>query len=649
MSRETLIPAIPDVTPENVQAILASVKSTLEVREGLIGDPLDQNATLRDLVDLQVLQTGGATKLSGGMSVPVMPRLPPVQAYDPNTDYTTPPAPTNLRAVGGLTNVYLEWDGAPFKNPAYAEIWRSFTDNIGSAVRIGTTAANVYADPARPDTTYYYWIRFVSVAAIVGPYNSTSGTQAKTAFVVADAIKALSADVQSSPLFIDLGSRIQAVETSQFFSQTVLDAINSASDELNAGVAANGSAIVTLQKNNATQATSITGLKTRSATSESSIVSLQQTTATQATSLLTLTTRAGASESNITSLQTTTATQASSLSTLTSTVGGNTSSLQTLAEVTNGLGGQYSVKIDNNGHVSGFGLASGAVNGSPTSAFIVRADRFSIAGANDPSNPLGTINPTSLPFMVNSVPTTVGGKTYPAGTYINTAFIANATIDSAQITSLTADQITTGSLTATIGITTGKISGGVNTGYTFGGANFGTGFYLGVDQGLYKFRVGSYAENMTWDGSALSVTGNINATSGSFRNITVYNSSNQVILSSGGISAAALANAGLGALAYKDNVTASQVGGLGNYAFLSKLSLANVSTYIDVGAISQAYIGELDASKITTGVLAAGRIDTASITISRFNSSAYMQVTNTYIKVFDTSGNIRVQIGDLNA
>jgi hypothetical protein len=628
-------------------------------------------------VDLQVLQTGGATKLSGGMSVPVMPRLPPVQAYDPNTDYTTPPAPTNLRAIGGLTNVYLEWDGAPFKNPAYAEVWRSFTDNIGSAVRIGTTAANVYADPARPDTTYYYWIRFVSVAAIVGPYNATSGTQAKTAFVVADAIKALSADVQSSPLFIDLGSRIQAVETSQFFSQTVLDAINSANDELNAGVAANGSALVTLQKNNATQATSITGLKTRSATSESSIVSLQQTTATQATSLLSLTTRAGASESNITSLQTTTATQAtslyalstrvgtsessitslqtttatqaSSLSTLTSTVGGNTSSLQTLASVTNGLGGQYSVKIDNNGHVSGFGLSSSTVNGAPTSAFIVRADRFSIAGENDTSNPLGTINPTSLPFMVNSVPTTVGGKTYPAGTYINTAFIANATIDSAQITSLTADKITTGNLTASIGITTGKISGGVNTGYTFGGANFGTGFYLGVDQGLYKFRVGSYAENMTWDGSALSVTGNINATSGSFRNITVYNSSNQVILSSGGISAAALANAGLGALAYKDNVTASQVGGLGNYAFLSKLSLANVSTYIDVGAISQAYIGELDASKITTGVLAAGRIDTASITISRFNSSAYMQVTNTYIKVFDTSGNIRVQIGDLNA
>jgi len=45
---------------------------------------------------------------------------------------------------------------------------------------------------------------------------------------------------------------------------------------------------------------------------------------------------------------------------------------------------QYTVKIDQSGYVSGFGLASETVNGVPFSQFAVRADRFSI------TNPLAT-------------------------------------------------------------------------------------------------------------------------------------------------------------------------------------------------------------------------------------------------------------------
>ncbi|MEN6400788.1 MAG: DUF1983 domain-containing protein, partial [Armatimonadia bacterium] len=43
---------------------------------------------------------------------------------------------------------------------------------------------------------------------------------------------------------------------------------------------------------------------------------------------------------------------------------------------------QYTVKIDNYGYVSGFGLASTPVNGAPYSDFMVRADRFSIVSPN---------------------------------------------------------------------------------------------------------------------------------------------------------------------------------------------------------------------------------------------------------------------------
>ena len=76
--------------------------------------------------------------------------------------------------------------------------------------------------------------------------------------------------------------------------------------------------------------------------------------------------------------------------TLTSALGENQASIQTLAEVTDGLKAQYSVKIDNNGYVSGFGLASDIVNGTPTSAFVINADSFSLA------KPGATITPFTI-------------------------------------------------------------------------------------------------------------------------------------------------------------------------------------------------------------------------------------------------------------
>lgn len=427
MIRETKVPAIPEVRDDNVSEVLQALKNVVQVREGSIGNPLDQNATLRDLVALNLASTNTASatgNIVGGIVTPTFP--PPNDAYSPETDYTTPPAPLGLRASGGFSNVYLEWDGAPYRNHSYTEVWRGSTDTLGSAVMIGTTAASVYADPAQPNTTYYYWVRFVSRANVTGPYNQTSGTSATTAINVAAVLPSLIDSVTSSQLFGDLGARITATET------------------------------------------------------------------------------------GITQLQSVTATTASQVTTLSSVVGNNTASLQVQAKVARGLGGQYTVKIDNNGHVSGFGLASTVVNGKPTSAFIVRADRFAIAGPNDVIDPLGTTTPTNVPFVVLTAPTVIGGVTYPAGVWIKTAFIADATISSAKIASLTADKITTGTLTASIGINTGQIYGGVYPAYGYppGHPFFGTGFFLGNFGGSYQFFVGSPSQNILWNGTSLTVNGN---------------------------------------------------------------------------------------------------------------------------------------------
>jgi hypothetical protein len=226
---------------------------------------------------------------------------------------------------------------------------------------------------------------------------------------------------------------------------------------------------------------------------------------------------------------------ASELKTVTSSVNGNTASIQENISSIDGLEAQYTVKIDNNGHVSGFGLASQVAGDSAVSEFMVAADRFSvvnpsssmeqifnsyasstsgnryiratglsgssitagvdtltitgigdgydgtysIVGAGNtslsgvsigyavqisgvpsgfPSNSVysstddfiaaypvakaGLNVETQVPFVIATGSTQINGVTVPAGTYINSAMIADATIKNAQINDLTADKIT---------------------------------------------------------------------------------------------------------------------------------------------------------------------------------------------------------------
>lgn len=85
------------------------------------------------------------------------------------------------------------------------------------------------------------------------------------------------------------------------------------------------------------------------------------------------------------------ATLSNQVSTISSTLDGNTSTVKIQAVSINGLQSQYTVKIDTNGFVTGFGLASEPKDDTPFSDFIVNADRFTV------SNPSGALaNITSL-------------------------------------------------------------------------------------------------------------------------------------------------------------------------------------------------------------------------------------------------------------
>ena len=128
----------------------------------------------------------------------------------------------------------------------------------------------------------------------------------------------------------------------------------------------------------------------------------------------------------------------SSITSINSTVAGHTTSIQTNVTSIDGVEAQYSVKIDNNNHVSGFGLSSTLVDATPTSAFIIRADRFAIIDPADTT--VGLTNSPSaalLPFVIDS-----------GNTYIKMAMIKDADITNAKIGDLSADKINAGTIGA---------------------------------------------------------------------------------------------------------------------------------------------------------------------------------------------------------
>ena len=127
----------------------------------------------------------------------------------------------------------------------------------------------------------------------------------------------------------------------------------------------------------------------------------------------------------------------------------NTATLQITNQTIDGVKAVSTVSVDNNGFISGYGLISQLVDGVVQSAFGVNADYFYVGTSN--SN-------KKKPFMVLTSPQTINGVTYPAGTWIDVALIANATIGTAhiqdaaitnaKIANLDASKITTGTLDA---------------------------------------------------------------------------------------------------------------------------------------------------------------------------------------------------------
>jgi len=409
-----------------------SIKQNLDVLQGQRGDKLDRAVTFRDLLDAGIVQlASGITNFNGlASSIAIVNEFP---------DLAIPPAPTNLQADGAFRNIILTWDLQLYRGHSAVQVWRHTSDVISSATMVAQVSGftGVYADPVGSGKTFYYWVRAINNNDVTGPYNSSTGVQGVTAPDVDFLLNTLTTAVTSSQLATSLSTPIAKIDPLVAFT----------------GYSSSYSGGSLITRLGAVENSAANGVS--SAQFNSEVTTRANADSALSQSITTLTSTVAGNTSAISTEQTTRANEdsalSSAISTVSSTVAGNTSSISTQATSINGLSGQYTVKIDLNGAVAGYGLASTTTaSGNIVSEFIVNADRFAImrGGSNTTA--------ASVPFIVQASATTINGVAVPAGVYMTDTFIRNgsiinakiadAAIDNAKIANLSADKINAGTI-----------------------------------------------------------------------------------------------------------------------------------------------------------------------------------------------------------
>ena len=258
-----------------------------------------------------------------------------------------------------------------------------------------------------------------SITALASDVTSleTDLTNAETGITAnSSAVSALTSTVTSQGNSITaLASDVTTLETDLTNAETNISATSSAVSALTSSVTSQGNSITSLASDVTTLQTDLTNAETDISATSSAVSGLTSTVTSQGNTITA---------------------QASDITTLSTTVGNQTSSITSNTSSINGIEAKHTVKIDNNGHISGYGLISTANNGTPTSTFDVSADAFRIGATDSSGSAVETV-----PFAHYANSRTVDGVTMPAGTYIENLFV-----EGARIKSLNADVVNTGSL-----------------------------------------------------------------------------------------------------------------------------------------------------------------------------------------------------------
>lgn len=431
------------------------VNESIAQLKGEIGNPLDSAVTFRDLIDSGIakrdIRIGSNGSIIGGGSSDIV--------IGDEEVLEIPPAPTGVSADGAFQNIVIEWDTPTFFGFSHAEVWAATTSNFANRVFIGQTTASVFSHQVGNGQTRYYWIRFVNTQDTVGPFNSTTGTQASTSPDIGALMQELSETLQDLPGYSTLTTLIDSsvanIIRSTSSPSTRSDGSSIQSNDIWIDTDDNNQAYVRNASNNGwektrdsslislynTLSSTVTTNSTNISTAQSDIVTLTTDTSANTTAITNLTSTVNSNTSAISSEATTRANADSALATditnLTTTVNGNSSSITTLNTTTANINGDLNamyvlqVATESNGSVSAAGmvLGSNAQGGSGAQSYVqFQADKFAVW--NGSSN--------IAPFIVS------GGSVF-----IKDAMIQNGAITNAKIGSLAVDDAKIANLAVT--------------------------------------------------------------------------------------------------------------------------------------------------------------------------------------------------------
>lgn len=316
------------------------------------------------------------------------------------TSLPVPPVPTGFDAVGKTVTVECVWDDATdqYLNHSHTELWRSETNDIGTAGIVKPVIHTRYTDTVDPGSSLYYWIRHVSKADVPGPFNAVAGKHVETGTDPAAILELLESRITTSQLHADLLASIELITADDTIdgsvAQRILQAVSDADGltETEAGVLIGAAISQEVSDRNAAINSAVVSVNNATGNALAAAIS-QEVTDREASINQEVAAEASNRTANIlvehNARMVADGIIADSVAQLDSKVDNNYASIQQKFTTYDGIYAQWTIKTDVNGHIAGVGL----MNDGVTSSFVILASNFSVLDPNDPSKVvIGTYN-----------------------------------------------------------------------------------------------------------------------------------------------------------------------------------------------------------------------------------------------------------------